>query len=502
MNDILGKVNKPIFWSTFIICLFVVIAGITWPTTFNNAVNAIDNFITLNFGWYFMLLIAAIVVFCLWCAFGPYAQVKLGKDDEKPEYGNFHWFAMLFSCGIGIGLIFWGVAEPLYHYFQCPVYPPASPEAAEYALRTIVFHWGIHGWATYAVVGGAMAYFSFRLGKPMTFATSLYGILGERTESLWGGIINILAVIATIFGVTTAIGISVIQIKYGLKFIFGIPATTLNLIILTIIITGMYTASAVSGLKRGIRFLSSLNIYLALGIIVFLFIFGPKRFILNMFTNTIGQYLQNFIAQSFWTDPVQQHQWLRDWTVFYWAWWITWAPFVGGFIARISRGRTIRQFMTGVLFIPTAFIILWYSVIGGSTLHAQIFNGVKIWEGVQQDIGSGIFTLLTEYPCWYLVSIVVIINLFSWLVTSADSAAFWISMIMSKGELEPKPVMKLLWGFFMGALAVILLITGGLEALQTTTILAALPFSLVMIAIIYSTVISLKKEHQINNTSD
>lgn len=187
MNDILGKVNKPIFWSTFIICLFVVIAGITWPTIFTNAVNAIDNFITLNFGWYFMLLIAVIVVFCLWCAFGPYAHVKLGKDDEKPEYGNFHWFAMLFSCGIGIGLIFWGVAEPLYHYFQCPVYPPGSAKAAEYALRTIVFHWGIHGWATYAVVGGAMAYFSFRLGKPMTFATSLYGIT-ERTEGLWGRI--------------------------------------------------------------------------------------------------------------------------------------------------------------------------------------------------------------------------------------------------------------------------------------------------------------------------
>lgn len=489
LEKIFGKIDFPVFIASLIICVGLTIVGIISPDAMNNIVGKINGFITLNFSWWYLLVVAFFIGFLLWCAFSKYGGIKLGRDDEKPEHSFFHWFAMLFNAGIGIGFIFWGVAEPLYHTMQPPVGTPGSAEAVESALRTVVFHWGIHGWATYGVVGLAIAYFSYRLGRPMTIATGLMGLLGEHPEEkFWGKVINALTVFATIFGSATSLGLGVMQIRYGLNLLFGLPVDLTTALGVTTIVAVLYIISAVRGIDKGIKILSDANMYLAFGLLGFLFFLGPTRFILNIFTDTIGQYMTNFVWQTFWSDPVNQTGWLGGWTIFYWAWWIAWAPWVGGFIARISRGRTVKQFVVGTLLIPTMFTIIWFSIVGGAAVHAELFEGVKIWDGVQKATESGIFTLLGAYPFPWFMGIVIIISLVVYFVTGADAASYMIAMIMSKGDLFPKNGMKILWGALMAVVALVLMVGGGLGALQAASIVSAFPFSIAMIAFMWSTV--------------
>ena len=499
LESFLGKTDHQLFWITLIIFGIIVAFGIATPEKLASGLKSLQAFITTNFTWYYLLFTASCLGFSLWAAVGPYARLKLGKDDDTPEFSTISWVAMLFSAGIGLGFIFWGIAEPLYHYMQTPYgAEPGTAAAVPVALQISYLHWGFHPWSFYAVGGLGIAYFSFRHDQPMTIATSLYGILGENTEkSVWSKITNLVTVVATIAGISTALGLGILSIKFGLTHITGVEMTPGVTVFVIILFMAAYIASSVSGLKRGLKYLSLINVWLAFSVIAFIFFAGPTLQLLDLFTDSLGHYLSNFITMTFWSDPMKQAfegKWLGWWTVFYWAFWIAWVPFVGGFIARISKGRTVREFIIWVVLIPSIVMFVCFDIFGGAAILAERSGAVELWKAVQADMGSGIFTLLTVYPFGFFASIVIFISLIIFLITSADSASFLVAMLMSKGELEPKAGMKILWGIVLGTLSIILLQTDGLKALQTVSIVCALPFTVVMIAMMVSMVKGFKKD--------
>ena len=494
----LGKYDVKLFWSTLILCLAVTLWGIVAPDNFSKAMSNSQSWISVNFGWFFMLSVSVYIMFLGWVALSRYGDIPLGQDGDSAEFSFGSWIAMLFSCGIGIGFIFWGVAEPLYHYMGTPyLADKATPAAVPVAMQISLLHWGIHGWACYAIAGLAIAYTTYRLRLPLSISNALHGILGDKTQGFWGKLVDFLAAFATIAGIATSLGMGLMSIRFGIKHVFGADLGTPGLVVVMLFLIVGYTISAVSGLNKGIKYLSNINMVLAFLVLIFFLFAGPTRFLLNLMVDSIGQYFSNFVFMSFWTDPMAQAsegKWMGWWTIFYWCWWIAWAPFVGGFVARISKGRTIREFIFGVVFIPLVITVVWFNVVGGSALHAEITGSLEIYKAISADAGSGIFTLLTHYPMGSLISFVVFFNLIIFLVTSADSASFFVAMIISGGELEPSTPIKLIFGFLIGSITVVLLITGGLKALQTASIVAALPFALVMIGMLISTVILLKKE--------
>lgn len=493
MERCLGKTDHQLFWITLVIFGIVVGLGVAAPEKLATALKAMQSFITTHFTWYYMLFTAACLIFSLWAAAGPFAHMKLGKETDDPEFSTLAWLAMLFSAGIGLGFIFWGIAEPLYHYMQTPYgAKPGTAEAVPVALQISYLHWGFHPWSLYAVGGLGIAYFSFRHDQPMTIATSLYGLLGENTEtSIWSKLANLVTAFATIAGISTALGLGILSIKFGLTHITGLEMTPGITVFVLILFMGAYIASSVSGLKRGLKYMSLINLWLAFAVIAFIFFAGPTLQLLDLFPDSVGHYLSNFVTMTFWTDSMNQAfdgKWLGWWTVFYWAFWIAWVPFVGGFIARISRGRTVREFIIWVVLIPSVVMFICFDIFGGAAILAERSGAVELWKAVQADMGSGIFTLLSAYPMGYFASIMIFVSLVIFLITSADSASFLVAMLMSKGELEPRAGMKIVWGFVLGTLAIILLQTDGLKALQTASIVCALPFTVVMIAMMVSIV--------------
>lgn len=493
----LGKYDPKLFWGTLTLCSAITLWGIIAPENFSKAMTGSQGWISVNFGWFFMLTVSIFIVFLAYVAFR-WGDIPLGQDGDTPDFSFTSWIAMLFSCGIGIGFIFWGVAEPLYHYTSTP-YLAASgtPAAAPVAMQISLLHWGIHGWACYAVAGLSIAYTTYRLKMPLSIANSLCGILGDKTGGLWGKLVDFLAAFATIAGIATTLGMGLMSIRFGIKHVFGADLGTTGLVVVMLFLIGGYTLSAVSGLNKGIKILSNINMVLAFLVLIFFLVAGPTVFLLNLIVDSVGEYFSNFIFMSFWTDPLAQAsdgKWMGWWTIFYWCWWIAWAPFVGGFVARISKGRTIGEFIFGVILVPLIITIVWFNVVGGSALHAEMNGTLEMYKAIAADSGSGIFTLLTTYPLGSFVSVVVFFNLIIFLITSADSASFFVGMIISGGELEPSTPIKLIFGFLIGSITVVLLITGGLKALQTASIVAALPFAFVMLGMMVSTFLLLKKE--------
>ena len=497
-NGFLGIYDKTLFWGTLILCTSITLWGILVPEGFATAMNASQGWISVNFGWFFMLSVSIFIIFLAWAGMSKYGKIPLGQDGESPDFTFTSWIAMLFSCGIGIGFIFWGVAEPLYHYMSPPYMAKgATPGAAPVAMQISLLHWGIHGWACYAIAGLAIAYTTYRLKMPLSVSNALYGILGERVNGLWGKLVDFLAAFATIAGIATSLGMGLMSIRFGIKHVFGADLGTTGLVVVMLFLIVGYTISAVSGLDKGIKILSNANMILAFLVLVFFLVAGPTRFLLNLMVDSVGQYFSNLVFMSFWTDPMAQAsegKWMGWWTIFYWCWWIAWGPFVGGFVARISKGRTIQEFIFGVILVPLVITIVWFNVVGGSALHAEMNGTLEMYKAISADAGSGIFTLLTQYPLGSLVSFVVFFNLIIFLITSADSASFFVGMIISGGELEPSTPIKLIFGFLIGSITVVLLITGGLKALQTASIVAALPFAFVMLGMVVSTFRLLKKE--------
>jgi len=444
------------------------------------------SFITTNLGWLFLFTVMGFVFICFFLAFSRYGTIKLGQPEDKPEYSNLSWFAMLFSAGMGIGLVFWSIAEPLSHFSNPPLGEPFSQETILVAMRYTFFHWGIHPWAIYGIVGLSLAYFSYRKQLPMLISSTFAPILGKGIYGSGGKILDGLAVFATIFGVATSLGLGTMQISSGLSYLFGIPASVTVQVAIIVIITFLFTLSAVAGISKGIKLLSNINLALASMLLLIVFVFGPAGFILELIPRTVGQYLQYFLAMSLNTDPAVRPGWVGSWTVFYWAWWIAWAPFVGGFIARISKGRTIREFVLGVLIAPVMLSFLWMGVFGGAALHLAGVLGQDMVLNVLGDISSGLFVLLRYYPLTSLISGLALILITIFFITSADSATFVVGMLMSRGNLEPKNITKIYLGGIQGGIAIVLLLTGGLTALQAASIIAAFPFMLIMVCMTYA----------------
>lgn len=440
-----------------------------------------------RFGWFYLLSMFGFLSFSLYVAFGRFGSIRLGGEDAEPQFHRLSWLSMLFAAGMGIGLVFWGVAEPVSHYAKPPLdLEPLSAQSAGTGLRYAFFHWGLHPWAAYSVVALALAFFQFNRNRPMLISETFEPLLGPRANGPLGRWIDVLALIATAFGVATSLGLGALQIGGGLQRLFGLPNGLALQMAIIAVASVLYIASSMSGLSRGIQWLSNINMVLALVLLLTVFLLGPTSFILDALTTTFGAYLNGLVAMSLRMTPFSQGTWVADWTLFYWAWWIAWAPFVGTFIARISRGRTIREFIVGVLMVPTLLSFLWFAVFGGAGLHAAMFEQVPLVQTVQQDASMALFTLLEAFPAAWLTSALAIVLVTVFFITSADSATFVLGMMSSGGDPRPSARIKLVWGVLIALIAAVLLLTGGLDGLQTMSILAALPFAIIMCAMCVS----------------
>lgn len=492
------KTYNPVFVISLIISLGLTLFAIFFKQTFSDFSNALFSGITENFAWMYLLVMLLFVLFVLGIACTKYGNLRLGADDSRPEYSTFSWFAMLFCAGMGVGLVFWGISEPVSHYMS-PVagIEAGSAEAAEFAVKASFMHWGIHPWANYAVVGLSLAYFQFRKGRPGLMSSTLEGWIGEKRTKGWiGKMADILASFASVAGIVTSLGLGVLQINSGLNTMFGLPNTLMVQIVIIAIVTAIFMWSAISGIEKGVKRLSDFNVYLAILLMVATVIVGPKIEILNNLINGVGGYLGTFFQESLAIPAYGDASWVKAWRVFYWAWWIAWAPFVGIFIARISKGRTIREFVLGVVGAPTLASVVWFAIFGSMGLHLGT-EGVLSVEELQQVAAvpeSGLFTVLSHYPFGMILSLVVIVLLCTFFITSADSGTFVLAMLSSEGEMNPPSVKKVIWGLVQSGLAIGLLIAGGLKPLQTISIAAAFPFMFIMIGACVSLMKELKKE--------
>lgn len=492
------NIDSVVFWPSAIISAVLIIWGITANEHFSKAVNAAFDFLVGKFGWLYLLFVSGVLVATLVAGLSKLGDIKLGKPDEEPEFTTRSWIAMLFSAGMGIGLVFWGVAEPVMHYASPPVGDGQTAESALVAARYAFFHWGLHPWALYAFFGMMIAYFGFRRGMPQLPSSTLYPLIGkEGVKGFWGKAFDILAVFATLFGIATSLGLGAQQINSGLHTLFGIPNNTMMALMIIIVVTIAFVISAVTGLDKGIKILSNINITIGSILLIMMVIGGPTVFIFDFLTQGLGGYFQNIFDMSFFTSPVEQSPWPGWWTIFYWAWWIAWTPFVGGFIARISKGRTLREFVMGVLFLPTVVGCIWISVMGGSGIWLDQFGAGGIVEPVQSDIASAFFVMLGNFPLGGIMSFLATVLISTFFITSADSGTFVMGMLTSRGTLEPSTRVKVTWGIAEGFVAAILLVAGGLSALQTASIAGAFPFMLFMVFSVYAFFKALYKDYEL-----
>ncbi|MDN5849597.1 MAG: BCCT family transporter [Nitrococcus sp.] len=467
--------------------LFVLWGTVATKSLAHRTSIALD-FTIANFGWAYVLSAFGFVLFMLYLAFSRYGRIRLGEDDDKPEFRTTSWIAMMFSAGMGIGLMFYGVAEPMSHFIHPPfgLAQPRSPQAAQLAMQYTVFHWAMQPWAVYALFGLAVGYFTFRKGQKNLVSESFRPLIGHRVEGPTGRVIEILAILATLFGSATSLGLGALQINSGLAYLWGIPNTIGLAIGVIAAITMLFIISAVSGIHRGIEWLSNTNMILAILLVLFFFIVGPTVYILDSFVSTIGYYFQNYLTMSFRTGAYGGNEWLGSWTIFYWAWWISWAPFVGTFVARISRGRTIREFVIGVLAAPSVICLAWFAVLGGTALHLELSGAAGIADAAQQSHAAVLFATLDALPWSFITSFLAVILIALFFISGADAAAVVMGMLSSHGNLRPNVFVVIIWGMLTGAAAAILLLAGGLSGLQTGAILSAGPFMIVLIGMCFS----------------
>ncbi|TLS36156.1 BCCT family transporter [Pseudalkalibacillus caeni] len=493
--------RNPVFWVSAIVITLIVIWGAAAPQGFAKIAGSVYNFTTNEFGWFYLLSVIFFVLFCLYLAIGKYGKVKLGKEGDKPEYSYFTWVGMLFSAGFGVGLVFWGVAEPMTHFANPPFglgVEGGTEEAARTAMRYSFFHWGIHQWSVFTVVGLAMSYFQYKKERRSLISETILSE-GKSKSKKKAGIkktINILAVIATVMGVATSLGMGILQINGGLNYMYDIPQNAGIQLAITGALLVLYLWSSTSGLNKGIKILSNLNLGLALVLMLFVLFLGPTVFILESFTLAIGDYIQHFMEMSFYMTPYKGGTWVKDWTVFYWAWVIAWSPFIGAFVARISRGRTIREMVFGVLIVPPLIAMVWIAIFGGAALHLDLFENAGIAAAVGNDVTSALFVTLENFPFTTILSGLSIFLICVFLVTSADSATFVLGMMTSDGKLNPSMFSKVVWGVLIAAISAVLIISSGLQGLQTASLIAALPFTIILILMCFSLFNSLRKDRK------
>ncbi|ATW27908.1 BCCT family transporter [Candidatus Formimonas warabiya] len=486
---LLGRVDPAVFIiSAVLIGIFVIWGAIDTKSLMTYA-NAGLAYITKRWGWLYMSGTLFFVFFCIFMAFSKFGKIKLGKPDDVPEYSTASWISMLFGCGIAVGLVYWSVGEPLYHYYAGPSYAgtAGSTHAAEWAMAISFLHWGISPWCIYLVCGLAMGLIIYRKNMPALVSSCFYPIFGDKIYGPLGKAIDISVLVATIFGTATSVGLGTLQFNAGLNWYFGVPNTaTWNVICLAVVVF-CYLCSACLPIERGIRIGSNASMIACMGLLLFVFILGPTTFILNNFVNALGLYVQNFITMSLFLDPVKQEGWVGGWTIFYWAWWIAWAPAVGMFIAKISKGRTIREFFIGAMFAPCLIDMVYFCVYGSTGLHFELMEKTKnlIWAAVQKDVPTGLYSLLGQFPGGSLVGIVNLFVIFTFFVVSADAITIVLGMLSSGGNPEPKTSLKIFWGILMGAVTGVLMLAGGLGPMQTASILAVFPVMFIMLGMCY-----------------
>ncbi|MCM2131383.1 BCCT family transporter [Larsenimonas rhizosphaerae] len=495
-------VDRTMAITSILMVIAFLLFTVLFPETANHSFSVAMSFIKQQMNWYYILVIAGMLFFTLTIAFSPMGRLRLGRDDERPEFGNFTWFAMLFSAAVGTGLLFWSIAEPLSHFQSNPFatmegVEAGSRQAAEVALRITIFHWGLHGWAVYITVGMILGYFAYRRGLPLTIRSTLYPLIGDRIYGPIGHVVDLLAIFSTLFGTATTLGLGVSQMNAGLNSLFGMPISTTSKLMLIGAITLLATLSVCTGLKRGIKMISEWNIHLSMILVLFFLIAGPTTYLLGLFSTSIGSYLSHAIEMSFWVDPDPTDQWQGWWTLFYWGWWLSWGPYVGMFVARISRGRTVRSLILGGMGLATLGSLAWIVVFGGTALQAQLTGQVDLVSIVNQDKTQALFETIGSIGAPWVTTLmtgIATVMIITWFVTSADSGTLVICTILSMGDEQPRTLYRVIWGIGLGAVSAVLLLAGGLEALQTAAIMAAFPFSLVFLVMCFCVVKAMREE--------
>ncbi len=491
------KNKNLVFYISLVLIAIIAVWSVVLNESFTKVSDACFTFLTTDFGWLYLIAMLVFLVFVVYIAFGRYGGIRLGGDDSRPEYKNLTWFGLLFGCGMGVGLVFWGVAEPLTHYLDPAGAQGGTAEAADFAMKSFFMHWGILPWANYAVIGLALAYFMFRKNKKGLISVLLEPLIGEKLAQGWlGKLVDILAVFATVAGIVTSLGLGTLQINAGFNYMFGLPTTLVVQIGIIAVVSVLYIGSAVSGIDKGIKIISDTNLYVAIGLLTVCFLVGPKIETLNSLINGLGQYVGDFIPDALLINAYGDNSWLGSWRLFYWAWFIAWAPFVGVFVARISKGRTIREFILGVVLVPAAASCIWGAVFG--TLGIDLGEkGILSLERLQElaDVPEvGLFVVLNEYPLGFILSLVAVVSLCAFFITSANSGVYVLSMLTTNGNINPPNSRKILWGIIQSIMAVGLLMAGGLQPLQTISLAAAFPFIFIMFAAIASFIKAIRKE--------
>ena len=485
------------FVSSFVLIVFILLT-LMWQEEAAAFFDGAMSLITGTMGWFLILVSNLFILAALYFALSKFGHIRIGGVDAKPEFTRLGWYAMLLSAGMGIGLMFWSVGEPMYHYqTPSPMFngiDAETPEAAQAAMGVTYFHWGVHPWAIYAIVALGLAFFAYNRGLPLTIRSVFYPLLGDKIYGFWGNVIDILSVLATLVGLATSLGLGVQQVNAGLNHLFGLGLNTQNQVILIAVITGFATMSVFAGLDAGVKRLSQLNMIMAALLMIFLLVVGPTVYMLSGFSQNLGFYLTILPEMSLWTETFKETNWQGSWTVFYWAWWISWSPFVGMFIARISKGRTVREFIFGVIVIPTLLSFLWMSVFGGAALHLQASGVADIAAAVNDDVAKAMFAMLDNFPIAEVLSGVAVILVTVFFVTSSDSGSLVVDHLTSGGKLDSPTTQRVFWAIMEGVVAAVLLIGGGLATLQTAAVSTGLPFALVLLVGVYALYVGLNEE--------
>src|SRR5688500_9567880 len=483
MEEQRARIDPQVFFIAALVSVAFVLVGVLWTDELASVVEDVLGWIVENFGGFFVLSTVGFLIFVAFLALTRFGRIRLGKDDDRPEFRTVSWIAMMFSAGMGIGLMFYGVVEPISHLAAPPLglAKPNTDEAARVAMEYSYFHWALHPWALYAVAGLALGYFCFRKGKPNLISTAFYPLLGERVYGPIGKGIDILAIFATMFGSATSLGLGALQINSGLNFVWDVEQSTGLAVVIIALLTLAFVLSAVSGVGKGVQFLSNFNMVVAVALLLFILLVGPTVYIFGTLVSATGDYFGGLVSRSFETGVSGGSEWLGGWTIFYWVWWISWAPFVGTFLARISKGRTIREFVIGVLLIPSGVSFVWFAILGGSAINLQLTGEANLIDTVAEP-EVALFTMLEQFPLSTITSVVVIVLVAVFFVSGADAASIVMGMLTCRGTLEPPRAIVAFWGTAMGGVAITLLLAGGLETLQQAAIVAGAPFALVMIA--------------------
>ncbi|MEB7754885.1 BCCT family transporter [Staphylococcus pseudoxylosus] len=493
--------NRNVLYISLILVAIFVIIGVIFSDWLENKTSLFLDIIVNYFNWFYLVVGTFFVAFCLFLMFSKFGNIRLGNDKDQPEYKTLSWIAMLFSAGMGVGLVFWGIAEPISLYSTPITGKGSTVQSANQAMTFSFFHWGLHPWSLFGIVALGLSYFHFRKKLPFAISSLFYPLLGNRIYHPLGKTVDVLSIFITAVGVASTFGLSVIQISNGLNAQWGVPATIPTQLFLIFIATLLFLISSWSGLDRGIKFLSNINMIIMVFLALFLILVGPITQIIEIFFSSISRYITQIIPMSLRLEPFNDkaNNWIGNWTIFFWAWWTTWAPFVGSFIARISKGRTIRQFVLGVLLVPSLISFVWFSVLGGSAIHLVHDLGNKaLARSVDNNVDRALFDFLSYYPLSNFLSIIALLLIFIFFITSADSATFVLGILSSEGNPNPSSIIKVIWGLLTAGAAIVFLLSGGLDAVQSISIVVAIPFTLISIFICWALFKDLKTETEVS----